>query len=81
MPMLAPESSSVSTYMTMQSAGHERHEAEVVAEAAQRRRKSPQARIAAAAVIARVVVDADEVAARDADDRSGRLALEHDLEA
>ena len=57
--------------------GHERHEAEIVAEAAQRGRETPQARIAAAAVVAAIVIDANEIAARDTDDRTGRLTLEH----
>ena len=55
----------------------ERHEAQVVAERAQHRPETPESGIAASAVVAGVVVDADERSARGADHRSGRLPLEH----
>src|SRR5262249_25080571 len=58
-------------------AHHERHEPHVVPEIAHRGAEPPEAGIAASAVIAGDVVDADEVAARGADDRSGPLPLEH----
>ncbi len=63
--------------MMMDSAHDERHEPHVVAEPPQRGAKPPQARIAPAAVVARCVVDADEVSARRADDRPGSLPLQH----
>ena len=57
------------------AADDERHEAEVLAEPPQRRRVAPQPGIAAAAVVAGVVVDADQHAARRADDRAFGLPL------
>ena len=55
----------------------ERDEAHVVAEIAERRGKAEKRGISPAAVIAAVVLDAHQVAARGADYRAGRLPLEH----
>ena len=46
-------------------------------ERAQRRSEAPERRVAAAAVVAFVVVDADQDAARGAEDRTGSLSSEH----
>ena len=75
--------------------GHEQHrdvqrraavedngdESHVVAESPQGGAETPEARVAAAAVVALLVVDADERAAGCADDGPGALTLEHHREA
>ena len=61
--------------------GDEGDEAEIMSEASERRREAEQRRVPAAAVIALLVLDADQVSARHADDGAGRLPPEHDLEA
>src|SRR5690606_32271450 len=58
-------------------ADDEGHEAHVTAEAAHRGGVAPQSGIAAAAVVAGRVVDADEIAARRARDGTGGLTAEH----
>ena len=60
------------------AAGDDVDEAEVVAERAQRRPEAPQAGIAAAAVVAGRIVDADQHAARRADDGAFGFPLEHE---
>ena len=58
--------------------GYEVREGQLrMAEAAERGRESPQPGIPAAAVVAAVVVDADEVAARRAHHGTRGLTLEH----
>src|SRR5205085_11845527 len=52
---------------------HERQKPEIVAEASQRRSKSPESGVAPAAAVAPIVVDADQRAARGADHRAGLL--------
>ena len=59
------------------AAGDDVHEAEIAAERAQRRRESPEPRVAAAAVVAGGIVDADQHAARRAEHRALGSALEH----
>ena len=61
-------------------ADDERDEAHVAAERAQQRREPPEPRVEPAAVVAAVVVDAHEHAARRAEDGSGCLTLEHRLD-
>jgi hypothetical protein len=56
-------------------ADDERHEPEILTEAAQRRRIAPQTGITTTAVVAAIVVDANQHTARRADDRSFALAL------
>ncbi len=61
-------------------ADDERDEPHVAAERAQHRRKAPQAGIPPPAVVAAVVADPDEHAARRADDRARSLAPEHEVD-
>ncbi len=58
---------------------HNRDEAQVVAETAQQGSESPHARIALAAVVAFLVVDAHKLAAVGADNRSFSLPFEHPI--
>jgi hypothetical protein len=61
-------------------ADDEGREAEVAAKRAYRGCPAPEARIAAAAVVTGGVVDADEHPARGAEDRSGPLTFQHDVD-
>ena len=58
------------------AAHDQRHESEILPEAAQRVRIAPQSRIAPAAVVAAVVVDTDQHAAGRAEDGAFGLALQ-----
>ena len=62
------------------SADDERNESEIGAKLSEDGRKSPQAGIRAAAAVAAIVTDADQRAARGADNRSGCSAMEHELD-
>ena len=55
----------------------QRHESQVVAKRPQHRPEAPESRIAPPAVVAGLVIHADERSARGADHRSGRLPFEH----
>src|SRR5205814_879541 len=56
----------------------DRDESEIGAELSEDGRKTPQPGIRAAAAVAAIVTDADQRAARRADDRSGCSAMKHE---